>query len=153
MEFDGETIRVQFWSGSDGLVIRKHIVDPFEQATGARVIAEEGNTSGSIAKVRAQMSDPQLDVIFIDDIGVLTLEREGALEKLDLSRMPNAADIHPSYVVGDGYSIGIFNYIVTLLYNPDEIEAPTSWSDLWSEEYEGKDVWAIMDTDAVREHD
>ena len=134
-EFDGETIRVQFWGGSDGLVIRKYIVEPFEQATGAHVVVEEGNTSASIAKVRAQKDDPQLDVIFLDDIGVLTLEREDVLEKLDLSKLPHADQIPELYHVGDGTGIGIFNYITTILYNPEKVEAPTSWNDLWNEEF------------------
>ena len=137
-KFDGQTIRVQFWGGSDGLVLRKYVVEPFERETGAKIVVEEGNTSGSIAKVRAQMADPQLDVIFLDDIGVLTLKSEGALERLDLARMPNAADIHPNYRVGDGYGIGIFNYITTILYNPDKVKAPTSWADLWKPELKGK---------------
>jgi len=137
-KFDGQTIRVQFWGGSDGLVLRKYVVERFERETGAKVVVEEGNTSGSIAKVRAQMADPQLDVIFLDDIGVLTLRNEGALEKLDLSRMPNATDVHPAYRVGEGYGIGIFNYITTILYNPDKIKAPTSWADLWKPEFKGK---------------
>src|SRR5690349_18824722 len=96
-QFDGKTIRAQFWGGSDGLVIRKYIVAPFEKETGAKVIVEEGNTSASIAKVRAQKADPQLDVIFLDDIGVFTLAREGVLDKIELGKMPNAKDIHPTY--------------------------------------------------------
>jgi len=149
---DGQTIRVQFWGGSDGLVIRKNIVDPFVKATGARVVVEEGNTSASIAKVRAQKEDPQLDVVFCDDIGVLTLAREGVLDKLDLAKMPHAKEIHPSYVIGDGYGIGIFNYITTLLYNPKLTSAPTSWNDLWKPEYKGKVLSAkITDTQGLLE--
>lgn len=149
---DGQTIRVQFWGGSDGLVIRKNIVDPFVKATGARVVVEEGNTSASIAKVRAQKEDPQLDVVFCDDIGVLTLAREGVLDKLDLAKMPHAKEIHPTYVIGDGYGIGIFNYITTLLYNPKLTSAPTSWNDLWKPEYKGKVLSAkITDTQGLLE--
>ena len=148
--FEGRTIRVQFWGGSDGLVIRKYIVDPFVKETGARVVVEEGNTSASIAKVRAQKADPQLDVIFLDDVGVFTLEREGVLERLDSSKMPNAADVFSGYVVADGHGIGIFNYITTLLYNPTKGAAPTSWSDLWDPKYKGKVLSpSINDTQAL----
>jgi putative spermidine/putrescine transport system substrate-binding protein len=52
--FEGQTLRVQSWGGSDGLVIQKYIVDPFMKVTGAKVIVEEGVTSASIAKVVAQ---------------------------------------------------------------------------------------------------
>jgi putative spermidine/putrescine transport system substrate-binding protein len=137
-QFDGKTIRVQFWGGSDGLVIRKYILDPFVKETGAKVVVEEGNTSASIAKVRAQKSDPQLDVIFLDDVGVFTLEREGVLDKLDLGKMPQAKEIHPSYVIADQHGIGFFNYIATILYNEKLTKAPTSWEDLWKPEFKGK---------------
>ena len=40
-QFEGRTIRVQFWGGSDGLVIRKYVVDPLVKETGARVVVEE----------------------------------------------------------------------------------------------------------------
>jgi putative spermidine/putrescine transport system substrate-binding protein len=136
--FDGQTIRVQFWGGSDGLAIRRYIVAPFEKATGAKVVVEEGNTSASIAKARAQKADPQLDAILLDDIGVLTLAREGVLDKLDLAKLPNAADVHPTYVIGDRDGIGFFNYIVTVLYNEKRTAAPTSWADLWKPELKGK---------------
>jgi putative spermidine/putrescine transport system substrate-binding protein len=137
-EFDGKTIRAQFWGGADGLAIRKYIVDPFEKRTGAKVVVEEGNTSASIAKVRAQKADPQLDVILLDDIGVLTLAREGVLDKLDLSKLPNSKDVHPSYVIADQHGIGFFNYITTVLYNEKLAPAPTAWTDLWKPELKGK---------------
>lgn len=149
-QFEGRTIRVQFWGGSDGLVIRKYIVDPFVKQTGARVVVEEGNTSASIAKVRAQKGDPQLDIIFLDDVGVFTLNLEGVLDKLDLSRMPNAKDVYPGYVVDGGYGIGIFNYITTLLYNPTKGAPPTSWNDLWNPQYKRKVLSpSINDTQAL----
>jgi putative spermidine/putrescine transport system substrate-binding protein len=137
-EFDGKTIRVQFWGGADGLAIRKYIVDPFEKATGAKVVVEEGNTSASIAKARAQKADPQLDVIFLDDIGVLTLAREGVLDPLDLAKIPNAKDVHSNYVIADKHGIGFFNYITTILYNEKLAKPPTSWEDLWSASLKGK---------------
>src|SRR5262245_25673283 len=82
----GQTLRVQFCGGDDGTPLQTHIVDPFVKATGANVVVEYGNTSASIAKARAQKNDPQVDVMFLDDFGVLTLAREGILDKLDLAR-------------------------------------------------------------------
>jgi putative spermidine/putrescine transport system substrate-binding protein len=148
--FEGRTIRVQFWGGSDGAVIRKYIVDPFVKTTGARVIVEEGVTSASVAKVRAQKSDPQLDVILLDDVGVFSLNREGLLDKLDLSKMPDAADVFPTYVIDGGFGIGFYNYITTVLYNSERGKAPTSWNDLWEAQYKGKVLTpAITDTQAL----
>lgn len=137
--FRGQTLHVQFWGGEDGQAIQKHIVEPFMKETGANVIVEYGNTAGSIAKARAQKNDPQLDVILLDDIGVLTLAREGVLKRLNLAKLPHAGQIDSLYVVGGGYGIGFFNYITTILYHKTLVNpAPKSWNDLWDPKYRGK---------------
>ena len=93
------------------------MVDPFVEETGAQVIVEYGFTSGSIAKVRAQAADPQLDVVLMDDIGVLTVVPENLLQSLDLAKIPNAANVDERFIVADGKGIGFFTYVDTLLYN------------------------------------
>lgn len=148
--FEGQTLRVQSWGGSDGLVIQKYIVDPFMKATGAKVIIEEGVTSASIAKVVAQKNDPQLDVVFLDDVGVFALNRQGLLDKLDLSKIPNAKDVYPSFVLDGGFGIGFYTYITTLLYNSAQGAAPKSWNDLWDPKFKGKVLApTITDTQAL----
>ncbi len=137
--FSGQTLRVQFWPGATASAIQKYIVDPFVKKTGANVVVEYGNTSNSIAKARAQKNDPQLDVLFMDDVGVLTLAREGILEQLDLGKLPHAREIYAGYIVGDRYGMGVFSYAVTLLYNNKVLPSPpTSWRDLWDARYRGK---------------
>src|SRR4029079_8090105 len=115
--FSGKTIRVQFWSGPEGDNIQKNVVDPFIAETGAEVIVEYGFTSGSIAKVRAQAADPQLDVVLMDDIGVLTVAPENLLQTLDLAKIPNAANVDERFIVAAGKGIGFFTYVDTLLFN------------------------------------
>lgn len=147
--FEGQTLRVQFWGGSDGLAIQKYIVDPFMKATGAKVVVEEGVTSASIAKVTAQKNDPQIDVAFLDDVGVFALNRQGLLDKIDLSKVPNAQDVYPAFILDDGFGIGFWTYITTILHNKKG-PAPASWEDLWSPAYQGKVlVPAITDTQAL----
>jgi putative spermidine/putrescine transport system substrate-binding protein len=147
--FEGETLRVQFWGGSDGLALQKYVVDPFVKATGAKVVVEEGVTSASIAKVVAQKNDPQIDVVFLDDVGVFALNRQGLLDQLDLSKLPDATDVYPEFMLDDGFGIGFWTYITTILHNTKSA-APTTWEDLWSPAYQGKVlVPAITDTQAL----
>lgn len=147
--FEGQTLRVQFWGGSDGLAIQKYVVDPFMKATGARVVVEEGVTSASIAKVTAQKNDPQIDVALLDDVGVFALNRQGLLDKIDLSKVPNAQDLYPGFVLDGGFGIGFWTYITTILNNTNS-GTPTSWEDLWSPAYQGKVlVPSINDTQAL----
>ncbi|TGT46330.1 ABC transporter substrate-binding protein [Mesorhizobium sp. M8A.F.Ca.ET.165.01.1.1] len=147
--FEGQTLRVQFWGGSDGLAIQKYVADPFMKATGAKVVVEEGVTSASIAKVTAQKSDPQIDVAFLDDVGVFALNRQGLLDKIDLEKVPNAKDVYPNFILDGGFGIGFWTYITTILNNTKS-PAPTSWEDLWSPAYQGKVlVPSINDTQAL----
>jgi putative spermidine/putrescine transport system substrate-binding protein len=149
-KFEGRTIRVQSWGGSDGLVIQKYIVEPFMKSTGAKVVIEEGVTSASIAKVVAQKDDPQIDVVLLDDVGVFSLNRQGLLDKLDLSKLPNAPDVYPSFVHDGGFGIGFYTYITTLLYDAAREKAPTSWNDLWDPKFKGKVLApSITDTQSL----
>jgi putative spermidine/putrescine transport system substrate-binding protein len=135
----GKTLHVQFWSGPEGENIIKHVVDPFKAETGAEVIVDYGYTSGSIAKLRAQKNDPQIDVFMMDDIGVYTTAPEGLLTKLDLSKMPNAKDIDPNFVVMDGLGIGFFTYTDSLVYNTNYFKTPPdSYEALWDPKLKGK---------------
>ena len=75
------------------------------QKTGAKVVVAEGWTSASIAKVRAEKANPSTSVYLMDDIGVAPAGREGLLEPLDLSRLPNAVDVQPRFFI-EGRALG-----------------------------------------------
>lgn len=141
--FDGQTLRVMFWSGEQGRSIIQHVVEPFQAQTGARVIIEHGRTGDTMAKVRAQKASPQLDIALFDDVGVLLLGQEGLLDTIDLSRLPNSKDVYPRAIFegekGKVQGVGIFQFVSALLYNPQLVkEPPTSWGILWDEKYKGK---------------
>jgi putative spermidine/putrescine transport system substrate-binding protein len=141
--FEGETIRAMFWAGSQGRNVIEHMVKPFEEKTGAKVVIEHGRTGDTMAKVRAQKASPQLDIAMFDDVGVLLLGREGLLDTINLSRLPNAQDIHPRAIIegekGKVQGIGFFQFATALLYNPQLVpEPPSSWRTLWDPKYKGK---------------
>jgi putative spermidine/putrescine transport system substrate-binding protein len=136
--FEGETLRVQFWAGPEGQTIRSHVVEPFSQKTGAKIVASEGWTSASIAKIRAEKANPNTTVYMMDDIGVVTAGREGLLEPLDLSRLPNAVDIDPRFFI-EGKGVGFYIYTSAIAYNTNVVKTPpTSWNVLWDPQYKGK---------------
>ena len=113
--FAGQTLHVQQWpTGPEAEALKKYVIDPFAKETGANIVVEYGHTTASIAKIRAQKGDPQLDVVLMDDIGVYTLAQEGLLDKLDLSKMKNAKDVYPAYVIADGHGIGVTTYVATI---------------------------------------
>ena len=132
-------LRMSFWSGAEGEAIVKHCVDPWQEKTGHTIIWEPGFTSANVAKVKAQAANPELDVVFMGDIGTYNLAREGLLEKLDFSRLSNAADVQKEFLdIGDGAGLGWALWVTTVVYNTDIVkEAPTSWNEVWNPKYKG----------------
>jgi putative spermidine/putrescine transport system substrate-binding protein len=132
-QFAGHTLQVHHWSGPDGDNIQRNVTDPFKDETGADVVVDYGYTSAGIAKLRAQKDDPQIDVMFFDDIGVVTTGNEGLLTILDVSRVPNAADIDQRFFINNGMGIGFFTYSTSIVYNTNYFPSPPeSWEILWS---------------------
>jgi putative spermidine/putrescine transport system substrate-binding protein len=130
--FAGKSINVHFWSGPEGETIIKNVVDPFKAETGAEIVIDYGVTSDSIAKLRAQKNDPQLDVTMMDDIGVFATGAEGLLTKLDPSRIPNMAQIDPRFLIDGGLGVGFFTYSDTMVYNTNHFKSPpTSYEAMW----------------------
>ena len=76
------TIQVGIWGGAQGEFIRKTVVPAFEHDFGCRVLAEEGNTLGQIARLRATKASPRYTVMFVDDLGVEICKREGLIDPL-----------------------------------------------------------------------
>jgi putative spermidine/putrescine transport system substrate-binding protein len=136
--FAGETLRIQYWAGPEGQTIRTGAVDPFVARTGVQVTVTEGHTTLSLSKMRAESASPATTVYLLDEVGVVTAEREGLLEPLDLDLLPNAKELHPKFLVGDK-GVGFFTYTTALVYNKELVtEPPTSWRALWDERYRGK---------------
>jgi putative spermidine/putrescine transport system substrate-binding protein len=139
--FEGQTLRVQFWPGPEGQNIRTNVVVPFQQKTGARVIVTEGGTENSLSKMSAESRNPSTSVYFVDDRAIVVGHREGLLEELDYSRIPNAAQVDRKFFIRghENFGVGFWGYQTTLVYNNTIIrEAPTSWNALWDPQYRGK---------------
>lgn len=135
----GKTLHVQFWAGPEGDNLTKNVVEPFEAETGVNVIIDHGVTNESIAKIRAQKDAPQIDLFMMDGVGVYTTAPQGLLEKLDLSKIPNAKDVDPNFVLMDGMGIGVFTYWTSIIYNSNHFkEPPKSYEVLWDPAFKGK---------------
>lgn len=140
-EFSGKTLRVLTWSDATGRAAVKNILQPFEQATGAKVIPDlTGTTSDMIAKIKASASRPQYDLVILSGFGANALVEAGLLEKPDLAKIPNLENVDSKYQSGaDGHGVGYFLWSDGLIYNTKTYSAPPkSFSVLWDESNKGK---------------
>src|SRR5262249_33450017 len=65
------------------------------------------------------------------------------------SKIPNAKDVYPAFLLDGGFGIGFYTYITTLLYNTSGA-VPKSWNDLWDPKYKGTVLApTITDTQAL----
>lgn len=145
-KFQGQTLRLQTWGGVEGQMVKKYISDPFEKATGAKVVVEEGWTSASVAKLQAQRADPKLDVVMFDDIGVVQAGRDGLLESINFAQVPNAKDVLPQYIFEKDKGIGFYVYLLGIAYNTDAVKkVPSSWTELWDPKLKGKIILPALD--------
>lgn len=123
-------ITVVNFGGANGDAQKVAFVQPFEKATGNKVITVEYN--GEQAKVKAMVEAKH---VVWDAVEVETGELgrgcdEGLYEKLDWSKIGNKADYIPEAVHQCG--VGAFVWSTVLAYNADRLKsAPTSWKDFW----------------------
>ncbi|WP_213881632.1 ABC transporter substrate-binding protein [Pseudomonas sp. dw_358] len=136
--FQGKTLRLLTWSDDTGLAALRNIAATFEAKTGAKVIADRtGSTSEMVARLKAAGDRPQYDVITLAGVGAEGLANAGLLEKPDLNRIPNLADVPEKYRTGaNGHGIGYLLWCNSLVYSTRTVkEPPTSYAALWDKDY------------------
>jgi putative spermidine/putrescine transport system substrate-binding protein len=140
-QFAGKSVRVLTWSDPTGQAAVRNILKPFEQATGAQVIADlTGTTSDMIAKIKASAANPQYDLVILSGFGASTLAEAKLLEVPDLDSIPNTSLMFPEYRTGArGFGVGYYLWSDGLIYNSAQYpQAPKSYEVLWDKANEGK---------------
>lgn len=123
------------YPGAPETFIREEIIPRFEKAFDAKVTYLTGNSPGTIAKLQAQKDNPQIDVACIDDGPMVQARGMGLVQATDLSKLPNAAQLHPISIFKDNVGFGWGLFRLGIAYNPTTFEqqklAPvTKWTDL-----------------------
>ncbi|MBZ9772197.1 ABC transporter substrate-binding protein [Mesorhizobium sp. CO1-1-8] len=133
----GDELRIASWGGVVNEANRAAYWDPYEKATGTKIVDDTFN--GEIAKARAQVESGsyQWDIAEMEDAETLTGCEEGLYEKLDMSRLPVANLLPHTYndcgVVSLGAGIG-------LAYNKAKVEnGPKTWAEFFDlQKFPGK---------------
>jgi len=135
----GERVYVYNW----GDYIDPDIIAGFEKETGVKVIYETYDTNESMyAKLKPGNSS--YDVAFPSDYMIEKMIREDMLEKIDMSNIPNYANIDDKFKgfdfdKDDEYCVAYMWGTVGILYNTEMVDDPVdSWRILWNEKYAGQ---------------
>ncbi|RNB53073.1 spermidine/putrescine ABC transporter substrate-binding protein [Brevibacillus gelatini] len=119
------------------------VIKDFEQKYNVKVNYDiYGSNEEMLAKIQAGASG--YDLIQPSDYMVATMIQLGLLEELNKENIPNMKNIvstfkTPPFDKENKYSLVYTWGITGIAYNKKYVkEAPTSWSDLWNEEYKGR---------------
>ena len=138
------TLNVYNWgeyisNGSDDSV---DVVAAFQQLTGIHVNYTTFDSNESLyAKLKSGAAD--YDVIIPSDYMVAKMISEGMLAKLNFDNIPNFQNIDEVYRNADydpanEYTVPYMLCTTGIIYNTTMVDkAPTSWADLWDEQYAG----------------
>ena len=98
-----------------------------------------GGTLDRLAKAKVAKGNPESDVTYTTaHVGAL-YQSDGLFEKLDMSKVPNAADLYPAGERG-GYEMGVYSYVYSPAFRTDLMPAGfkiDSWKVLWGEAMKG----------------
>ena len=134
----GKTMQVGIWGGAQGEFIRKTVLPQFEKDFGCKVLAEEGNTLGQIARLRATKAAPRYTVMFVDDLGVEIAKREGLIDPLPVAQLPNMSRVYKRFIFEDGYGVALAVSSSGIFYNPAKVKPLGSYAELWDPKFAKK---------------
>jgi putative spermidine/putrescine transport system substrate-binding protein len=122
---------------------RKSLVPAFEKQHNVKIVWVQGFSSQTLAKLRAQKDNPQIDVAMMDDGPHRQAAALGLVEKLDRSKLPNARELYEiAFEPGDfglGFAVAAYGlYYNTKAFADNKWAPPTSWLDLYRPELKGK---------------
>lgn len=138
--FEGETLVVTSFGGDWETTFIEAVVEPFEEETGADVQLITLYSADALAQLTAQAGSPQIDVVHFSGGQEFTAAQDGLIEPIspsDLSEYDNLVDVAVSGIErGEGPVIQLAP--IGLLHNTESgAPAPTSWLDLFDEQYAG----------------
>ena len=138
------TLNVYNWgeyisNGSDDSL---DVVSAFEDLTGIKVNYTTFDSNESMyAKLKSGAAD--YDVVIPSDYMVAKMIAEGMLKSLNYDNIPNFQKIdaeyrNPDYDPQNAYTVPYMLCTTGIIYNTTMVDkAPTSWADLWDEQYSG----------------
>ena len=133
--YAGQTLTISTFAFNAEL-LQKNIYEPFQELTGATIVADGANNAVRVAKI-AEAAEGEYDVVIIGDMFVKQLMAEGKIDTLDSSKLTNLTSIYDNAKapLGEGYGPAYTFNRLGIVYDPDTCPIEiTSFADLWNPE-------------------
>jgi spermidine/putrescine-binding protein len=149
LEVTSEELNLFVWTE----YIPQEMIDCFEEVYGVTVNRDEYSSNEEMyAKLSA--GGASYDLAQPTDYIIPLMVRQGLVQELDKSKLPVLEGFDPAYLnfdfdPGNAHSVPYQAGTQAIIVNTDVVEnVPTSWEDLWKEEYAGRMVF-LDDSRAV----
>lgn len=125
-------VAVGTWGGDYARFLSDFIDTPFMVPQGFEIVQDQAGDPERRAKMAAERRLPRgsIDVNALQDSSMHQMFVQGLVEEIDYDRIPNAANLLPNLRLSYGIP-HIFSGMV-VLYNPDHMETPTSYADVFT---------------------
>jgi putative spermidine/putrescine transport system substrate-binding protein len=131
------TLVYSTYGGDYGKWLKESFEDPFTKATGVKMVHDIGENPARFAKLRTFRDKPKFQLIVLQDRYLYEAARDGLIEELDYSKIPNAADVHASHKKKDWLAYASLS--IGLIYNKSTVKnPPRDWTDVLDERYKGR---------------
>lgn len=129
---DDKTLYLAAYGGSTEALFKEVIIPQWEERSGAKVVYVSGNSTDTLAKLRAQEAAQEIDIAFIDDGPMTQAINFGYCEKVNDDTF---VDLYDAARMPENKAIGIGIVATGLAYNAELFTKkgwaePTSWGDL-----------------------
>jgi putative spermidine/putrescine transport system substrate-binding protein len=106
---------------------------------GLKVRLVPSESQDIVAQIKAAQGYSPYDAMPNGEPPHLIAIKEGYIQKVDPSRVPNYGNVFPEFIEKtQGYGVPATFSLIGLAYNKDMVKTPpTSWADMWKEEYKG----------------
>lgn len=137
-----------------GDYIDEDIFDEFEEETGIEINYETYATNEEMY-TKIKNGGTKYDIAIPSDYMIEKMIKEEMLEEVDLSKIPNYANIEERYKnlafdPENKYSVPYFWGTVGIIYNTKLIKEPVdSWDILWNEDYKGQFTMVDSQRDSI----
>ena len=96
------------------------------------------NNASSYPRMLAQRSSPIISGSMVNDLFTQRGIADGMWDKFDPAIMTNLKNVPQELMAPGGFAIVFLISPFGIMYNPDKVEKPTSWLDLWNPKYAGR---------------
>jgi putative spermidine/putrescine transport system substrate-binding protein len=140
-DFDGEELIVQTYGGTLAIYFRDTFAAEFNEKYNADVQVQEGLSTDTVAKLRADGGVPHVDTFMVTEPWAAVLQAENLTLPLDAAKMPALGEIEAvARTEGDSYAVFSRTSMV-ISYNTDLVkpeDLPKHWKDLSDPKYKGQ---------------